>query len=250
MACFGEMNVLADHAYRQIKDAILRMELAPGMLVSERFLEEHLQVSRTPIRSALSRLATDGLVSVRKRGYLICPIDIKEYEYAYEYREACEVAVVKRAIERASRKALDRLDEVLGATEHIADSNQWFEESIDFHLELARSVDNPFLLRGVQDAMTRLERVRWFDMWTDTGRERATREHRDILRLIRLRRVDDAVAAMSMHIAQSREAIMAQLRKRMDNQSVFKKPVQSASLKLAGGGQGVLLRFDTKRTYE
>jgi DNA-binding GntR family transcriptional regulator len=203
--------MLADHAYRQIKDAILRMELAPGMIVSERFLEEHLHVSRTPIRSALSRLATEGLVSVRQRGYLVCPIDIKEYDHAYEYREACEIAIVKRAIERAPRKDLERLDALLGATENLASSDQWFEESIDFHLALARSVGNPFLLRGIQDAMTRLERVRWFDIWNDEGRARATREHREILRLIRLRRVDDAVAAMSVHIGNSRKTLLQRL---------------------------------------
>lgn len=208
--------MLADHAYRRIKDLILRMDLAPGTIVSERALEERLEVSRTPIRSALSRLAGEGLVAVKARGYLISPIDIREYEHAYEYREACEIAVVKRAIERSSRKDLERIGESLHVVEHARDSDQWFEDSIDFHLELARSVGNPFLLRAVQDAMTRLERVRWYDMWNNTGRARATREHQDILKLIQARRVDDAVAAMGMHIAQSREAIMARLRLKGD----------------------------------
>lgn len=212
--------MLADDVYRKLKEAILRIELAPGALVTERYLEDLLEVSRTPIRAALSRLEAEGLVSRRNRGHVITPIDIKEYEYAYEYREACEIAVVKRAIERASRKEIDSIDDMLGEVEVATSGSQWFEKSLDFHLELARMVGNPFLLKAVQDAMTRLERVRWFEVWTQEGRERAFREHKEILRLIRLRRVDEAVAAMSVHINNSREAIISTLTAKIESSSL------------------------------
>jgi DNA-binding GntR family transcriptional regulator len=212
--------MLAEDAYRRLKEAILRLELAPGSLVTERYLEDLLQVSRTPIRAALSRLEAEGLVTRRNRGCVVTPIDIREFEYAYEYRDACEVAVVKRAIERASRKDIDTIDRMLGDDEVATSGKQWFERSLDFHLELARIVGNPFLLKAVQDAMTRLERVRWFEVWTEEGRERAFREHKEILRLVRLRRVDDAVCAMSMHIAHSREAIIATLRAKFEASSL------------------------------
>jgi DNA-binding GntR family transcriptional regulator len=212
--------MLAEDAYRRLKEAILRVELAPGTLVTERYLEDLLQVSRTPIRAALSRLEAEGLVTRRNRGHVVTPIDIREFEHAYEYREACEIAVVKRAIERASRKDIDAIDHMLGEDEVATSGNQWFERSLDFHLELARIVGNPFLLKAVQDAMTRLERVRWFEVWTEAGRERAFREHKEILRLVRLRRVDDAVGAMSVHIAHSREAIISTLRAKFEASSL------------------------------
>ena len=60
--------------------------------------------------------------------------------------------------------------------------------------------------------MTRLERVRWFCVWAGDGRERATREHRDILRLIQRKQNTDAVAAMRRHIGNSRETIMEALK--------------------------------------
>lgn len=229
--------MLADDAYRRLKEAILRVELAPGTLVTERYLEDLLQVSRTPIRAALSRLEAEGLVSRRNRGHVVTPIDVREFEHAYEYREACEIAVVKRAIERASRKDLDSIDTMLG--QDVATSGaQWFEKSVDFHLELARIVGNPFLLRAVQDAMTRLERVRWFEIWSQDGRERAFREHKEILRLIRLRRVDDAVGAMSVHIAHSREAIISTLRAKFEASAIGRGIAvpRAEGARQAGGG--------------
>jgi DNA-binding GntR family transcriptional regulator len=212
--------VLAEEAYRRIKEAILRLDLAPGSLVSERYLEEVLQVSRTPIRAALSRLETERFVARKPRGYLISGIDIPEYEHAYAFRMACEVAVVEHAVVKASRKDIERIDELLCSGAAAESTNQWFEQAIDFHLELARIVGNPFLFKGIQESMMRLERVRWFCVWAGDGRERATREHRDILRLIQRKETVDAVGAMRRHIGNSRQIIMDSL-KAKEQSSVF-----------------------------
>ncbi len=214
-------GMLADRSYRLLKEAIMSLELAPGEIVSERALEELLDMSRTPIRAALSRLETEGLIGRTRRGYQIAEINLREYEQAYEYREACETAVVRLAIARVPKRQLDVIDELLNEADKVETANEWLEEAIDFHIELARAVENPFLVRAIQDAMQRLARVRWYGVWVDDGRERATREHREILRLIRQKRTEEAVSAMTTHIGHSRQAILTSLRNRV-SASVFR----------------------------
>ena len=67
---------LSDRAYRMLRNAILSGELAPGEPLTEESLAERLQISRTPIRTALHRLVSEGLaetacgkgISVREVG--------------------------------------------------------------------------------------------------------------------------------------------------------------------------------------
>ena len=56
----GESN--KDYALRVLRDNIIRMELAPGSLLSEQVLANELGVSRTPVREALAELARVGVV--------------------------------------------------------------------------------------------------------------------------------------------------------------------------------------------
>lgn len=71
---------LSDRAYRMLRNAILSGELAPGEPLTEESLAERLQISRTPIRTALHRLVSEGLaetacgkgISVREVGDGMC----------------------------------------------------------------------------------------------------------------------------------------------------------------------------------
>src|SRR4030095_13709489 len=57
---------LRDYAYRELRDAIVNGELAPGERLRDPELEQWLGVSRTPIREAIARLETAGLVQTRR----------------------------------------------------------------------------------------------------------------------------------------------------------------------------------------
>ena len=57
---------LRDYAYRELRDAIVSGQLAPGERLRDPELEAWLGVSRTPIREAIARLETAGLVHTRR----------------------------------------------------------------------------------------------------------------------------------------------------------------------------------------
>ncbi|WP_330208356.1 MULTISPECIES: GntR family transcriptional regulator [unclassified Pseudomonas] len=75
----------------EIRELILRGQLAPGQRVTEAGLAELLGVSRTPVRQALPTLAQEGyLISVGSRGYAVKTFTIEESAYALTARAALE----------------------------------------------------------------------------------------------------------------------------------------------------------------
>ena len=76
---------LAGRAYARLRYEILTCDLAPGQVVSERELARRYEMSKTPIREALSQVCHDGLMQrLPGRGYMVAPITIQDI------RDLCE----------------------------------------------------------------------------------------------------------------------------------------------------------------
>ena len=76
---------LAEQVYEAVKRMVYSFELMPGSRFSESDLTKKLQVSRTPLRQALHRLAGQGLLQVLpKMGWYVAPIDFDVMDELYE----------------------------------------------------------------------------------------------------------------------------------------------------------------------
>jgi DNA-binding GntR family transcriptional regulator len=161
----------------RLRAAILSLELAPGQRLSERGLEPEFGASRTPIRAALMRLESEGLVQRDGKNWMVAPLNLDEIRALYEFREALESAAARLAIERAAREDLEAL--ALLAT--TSDDDETPEHTLDagtsFHLELARLSGNVFLLDAMQSVLTRLYRTRWLEVQAAESRGRVHAEH-------------------------------------------------------------------------
>jgi len=70
----------AIHVFEQLRDEILSLRLRPGQLVDEAGLAERFGVSRSPVREALVRLASEGLVeTLPNKGTIVAPLSIEEF---------------------------------------------------------------------------------------------------------------------------------------------------------------------------
>ncbi|MDX9874849.1 MAG: GntR family transcriptional regulator [Spongiibacteraceae bacterium] len=146
------MNTLLAHAVRQLREMILRGDLAPGQRVAEIPLAEALGMSRTPVRQALPMLAQEGLLAESgNRGYVVrgfSPADIAD---AIELRGALEALAARRVAEhgisrpilKELKKCLDEGDEILGERcLHEGDETAYADMNERFHrliIEDARS---------------------------------------------------------------------------------------------------------------
>lgn len=111
--------------YERIRRGIVEGHYPPGSRLVEQRLAEELQVSRTPVREAVRRLESEGLVVVeRNRGAQVRPLDEADISDLYEVRARLEAYAAELAAERAEPVDLDDLREssaVFASLAHIED---------------------------------------------------------------------------------------------------------------------------------
>ncbi len=194
-----------------LRRAIQDLDLAPGERLTERRLEKTFEASRTPVRAALLRLQSEGLVQRDGRGWIVSPIDLEEIRALEEFREAVEIAAVRLACERATDEQLAGLLEHFGSLTGEPSREEGHRLGTDFHIELARLAGNRFLVEAVSGAMTRLERPRWLEVRTEERRRQAWGEHRRVLDAIAARDPDRAQAVIVDHLRGTRDRLLESL---------------------------------------
>jgi DNA-binding GntR family transcriptional regulator len=108
---------LAERAYDEIRRLIIRLDLAPGDVVREADLQATLDMSRTPIREALQRLARDHFVTViPRRGMFVSAIEFDELAMLYETRAIMEPYAARLATKRGTQADWDEMADVLAET--------------------------------------------------------------------------------------------------------------------------------------
>lgn len=89
---------LAEQAYHSLEDKLVRLELAPGAVVSEGELIRMTGLGRTPVREAMQRLAQQELFQVMPRkGLLVAPISLPDILHVLETRKPLERVIAYRA---------------------------------------------------------------------------------------------------------------------------------------------------------
>jgi len=163
----------------QLREMILSLDLGPGERLTERWLESRFEGSRTPIRAALVRLEGEELVRRDGRNWVVAPIDLGELEALAEFRIPLETTAVRLACARASEADIAGVEEMLDACQSGAPREEWHRIGTDFHVEIARFSGNPFIVKAIKGAMTRLSRARWLEVWTEPSREQAAKSHQN-----------------------------------------------------------------------
>lgn len=203
----------SERAYRQLKEMIVFLELRPGQVIREALLMERLQVGRTPLRDALSRLNHEGLVKVLpRRGTLVTEIGIDDLQKIYEIRVVLEGYCARLAALRITEERLQDLKLLLESAESfLEDLRVLIEIDRDFHRSIAKAAQNEYLegiLSNLYDHSLRL----WFVSFARAGKVRETLfEHQDILKALRARDPEAAERAARYHVTQFREKVRSVL---------------------------------------
>ncbi|WP_423408319.1 GntR family transcriptional regulator [Heyndrickxia sp. MSNUG] len=155
--------LLKDVAYQQIKERILDESFAPGSFLSERELIEVLQMSKTPIKSALVRLETEGFVTVSsKQGIIINPLSIDQIIDIYNLRIALETyncnQISGKLTEEQCRLLEKNLSDTATKCEHL-DIKGFTSEDHAFHLLLCEFSGNREIYRVLLNYQDHLHRI-------------------------------------------------------------------------------------------
>ena len=202
-------------AYRYIRSAIQGGQFKPGERLREIELAKQIGLSRTPIREALSRLETEGLVAHdATRGVVVAELDYSMVTELYYMREVLEGTAARLVAQHASDVEISILDDLCQQYEAVLDDEVALTASNRrFHETLYRCSHNRYLLNMVtvlHDALSLLG-----GSGTTLGDpERAAetlREHRTVVAAIRARDADAAELALRMHIRMAQKVRMQKL---------------------------------------
>lgn len=197
------VNSQTDIAYKEIYKMLIRSRPGDGAVWYERALSDQLALGRTPIREALKRLQTEGLlVSASVRGGLVAAhVPSEEVTSIYQVRAALESVAAELAAGRARRGELSsaQLGELAHRAETVrqciarGDSDGATEANSAFHRFIAQLAANPYLERLLGQLWSRITLSALSNLVVDA--DWATTVNADHTEIVRCISSGDAAAA-------------------------------------------------------
>jgi DNA-binding GntR family transcriptional regulator len=194
----------ADRVYVQIKRDILGGVLPGGSFVTEGGLAETAGVSRTPVREALLRLETEGLVRLYpKKGALVVPPSVEEAREVLEARLVIEEWAARAMWPRRAELVPALTAELKGmrATRISGDVGRLVEHDRRFHEILVTAAGNAILTRTYQGLRDRQLTITATQFRRDRERiDLAVAGHTQLLDILRTGTVEELVAETHTHV--------------------------------------------------
>lgn len=205
----------AEHAYQMLLQAITQGSLKPGGRILEAELASWFGISRTPVREALKRLESEGLIcTAPRRGMIVARLDLQAIMELYQMREVLEGTAARLAAQQCSDAEVYNLRELLDH-EHGAQHDP-AEQAIKnraFHNAIYLAAHNRYLLKSLnslRDAMALLGPTTYM---LHSRPQTALSEHAAIVQAIENRDGAAAEKAAREHIRAAQKA-----RIRLDNE--------------------------------
>lgn len=219
---------LTDRAYTAIVEIINDDDLSVGdRLPSEARLAEMFGMSRTIVREALARLASDGITEPRRgagsfvknrpSGCMFAFMPVAELPATlgtYEVRFVLEAEAARLAAARRSGEEMAAIEQALSALRHALLSDApAHDEDMELHRRIVAATANPAFATAFDALVGEVEKV--MRAGVDISRSRAPevigammREHEMIVDAIRAQDADAAALAMRWHLSEGRKRLM------------------------------------------
>jgi DNA-binding GntR family transcriptional regulator len=199
-----ESRTLWEQVRDRLREDVLSGELDPGTVLSEASLARSFGVSRGPIREALGRLASEGLVTITpRRGAIVTELTPDEFIEAYQVREALETLAISLAVPRLEAADLARLrtlhEEMV---EHAkrGEVNAFFDANAAFHGLFVTASGNQKLQEVYRLLMDQMGRYLAHSLALRGSLGKSIAEHAAILEAVEAGDADRATRLLADHI--------------------------------------------------
>ena len=196
--------------YNHLKSDVLSGHFNPGERLTEEHLAKTLRVSRTPVREALHRLASEGLIQpLESRGFCVASDSREEIEDLFDIRAALEGYAIRLICDLISEETLEQLNGFIQKAQDALErkkQDEIFKYNTQFHDALHGVIagktrfhsliadTRKYVLRYRKDSLFYLDRAR-----------RTIDGHRKILLAIRLKDPDLCERVIREHIREAKE---------------------------------------------
>jgi DNA-binding GntR family transcriptional regulator len=195
-----------DRVYQTLREWLIQAKLRPGEFLSEAQLAERCRTSRTPIREACTRLAQDKWLSlIRRKGYLVTPVSVRDIVELYEYRKLLECFTAEKVARSASYEQIAELKAILSAeSDRRSPLGPILAANEKFHWRLAEFASNQRVIHHLALCLGYVRRLDTLCTQTVPG----WIGHGDILDALEARKPVRARQAMAVHIDLSRDKMI------------------------------------------
>lgn len=207
---------LTDLVYEELLDAIIEQRLPPGTRVVPGTLAAELGVSPTPVRLALTRLAADGLVTVRsRRGMQVSRPDVAQIEGLYEARLFLEVGAARDYFRNVTPEFIANLQSAAQEYEEIIAQGgdglrrRLGDKDRELHRLIVHLTRNELIIRWYERANIHIQGHR--SAYPSERYGATVREHRAIVDAFREGGPEDAIAALREHLANAKAYLLHML---------------------------------------
>jgi DNA-binding GntR family transcriptional regulator len=209
-----DQRTLWQRVHDHLRDEIISGSLPPGTELSEVGLAGSFGVSRGPVREALGRLATEGLVTIRpRRGAVVRALSNQEFIEAYQVREALEMMAVRLAVPKLTAEDLDALEQLVTEMAERAedgDVHGFFAANTSFHQRFFEVAQNQMLGRLYRQLRGQIDRHRLRSLELRGELSRSVAEHQAILSAASAGDVERAVRLASEHVRVPQQRLLVE----------------------------------------
>ncbi|GIN22222.1 MAG TPA: GntR family transcriptional regulator [Bacillus bacterium] len=202
----SEKKSLKQSVYTTLKDAILARKLPPGKQIVENVISESLNISRTPIRSAIDLLAADGLVEIipNKGAFVINP-SLDEVLQAYELRKELEIMAVQKSLDSLAETDFAGMEKIVTLEKealYSKDLRTYVKANESFHLAITKRSGNIFLNEFIEKLINQTSiYLILFDIFFEENSPQpyGYKEHLEIVELMREKNVEALKKTLERH---------------------------------------------------
>jgi DNA-binding GntR family transcriptional regulator len=204
---------LGDQVYRTLRANLRNGKILPGYPLQEVQLAAQLGVSRTPVREALTRLASEGLVSSDGRSFSVPALTLQNVDDIYEVRFLVEPEAVRHVAEQANDPValapiMQALETSIAA--HKAGENEAFiDANARFRSAWLALVPNRRLAHAVELYADHVQHLRALTLGNAKVRNVVLRGLKRIAAALAAGDGDAAALAMRAHLTEAKRAFIA-----------------------------------------
>jgi DNA-binding GntR family transcriptional regulator len=196
---------LASAVMDRLREQILNGELREGEQLRQDAIATEFQISRIPVREALSHLAAEGLITiVANRGAVVSSLAPEEIEQLFETRAVLECYMLRCAIPNLEEADFQNAEGILKSFEDSLERDSeivnWGAWNWNFHSTLYAPANRPTMLAFIKTLNNNCDRYTRLHLVFTRALHQAGQAHRELLKACRSRNPDVASAALWKHI--------------------------------------------------
>lgn len=194
-------------AYNAIRSRIIDCTYAPGTMLNEDALTEELNISRTPIRDAISRLEQEGIVRILpKKGVMVSELSISQLNSIFEVRMIFEPYALEHYGSSMNEHTFLLFYEKFNNDTGLSSAEKYALDD-QFHDFIIQSIPNPYMQQTYRLIQAQTIRYRVLTGNLLLNRYEAGRqEHIEVLSHCLKKNWSDAAKAMALHLFHSKNS--------------------------------------------